>query len=440
MEIGNIEFSGHSVRRKWGVYLIVATPIGKITKVVLYVGKVGDNRDGCNPVISRVGNHFSYNDIHSQFRNAIENPNQYNYKTHYVHIGKYEEELEQRHLSRLKTDEMERELNRIVQQSIDTGTHVLKNSFGGSSISKKVRLERAKLITDRERKFLQELCNKAISIEDKVIRKSPNVETLKLLYVRSGNECAFPKCNHPLFNDKGLYIAELCHISAARRGGERFDENQSNEDRSSPENLLFMCHRHHKETDDVKEFSVDVLKKMKDDHESSFTEKGKSASIDMIRQIQSETHWFWEKQERKVFENEDLKMKVNLKKGVVELYDDLEIAIAAIEDYCDMCIESVSDSTLRSEVRVLLQLAGVDPSVLDKVKYHENPLKGKDWEMHNIGKPNMFISLRLTLRHLKLKVWEEKLMVDPENRNIKSIVDNLRDEFESEYDDAYSFD
>ena len=40
----------------------------------LYVGKLGDNRIGCNPVISRIGNHFSYNKIHSQFRNkAFEN-------------------------------------------------------------------------------------------------------------------------------------------------------------------------------------------------------------------------------------------------------------------------------------------------------------------------------------------------------------------------------
>jgi len=27
-------------------------------------------------------------------------------------------------------------------------------------------------------------------------RKSPSAEALKLLYVRSGNECAFPNCEH----------------------------------------------------------------------------------------------------------------------------------------------------------------------------------------------------------------------------------------------------
>ncbi|SKB52562.1 hypothetical protein [Malaciobacter marinus] len=58
-------------------------------------------------------------------------------------------------------------------------------------------------------------------------RKSPNTEILKLLCVRSGNECAFPNCNHPIFNDNGLYIAQLCHMNAANIGGQRYDENQS---------------------------------------------------------------------------------------------------------------------------------------------------------------------------------------------------------------------
>ncbi len=81
--------------------------------------------------------------------------------------------------------------------------------------------------------------------------KPPSSETYKILYVRSGNECAFPGCNHPIFNDDGLYIAQLCHIKAANVGGHRYDENQTDEQRRAPENLLFMCHRHHKETDSL---------------------------------------------------------------------------------------------------------------------------------------------------------------------------------------------
>ncbi|MCV5276872.1 hypothetical protein OFC49_39695, partial [Escherichia coli] len=33
-------------------------------------------------------------------------------------------------------------------------------------------------------------------------------------------------------------------------------------------NLLFLCHAHHKETDNVAQYTVDVLKEMKRQHES----------------------------------------------------------------------------------------------------------------------------------------------------------------------------
>ncbi len=53
-------FSLHqeSLKRKFAVYVVVAKLNDDIK---LYVGKTGDNREGCNPLISRCGNHFSYN-------------------------------------------------------------------------------------------------------------------------------------------------------------------------------------------------------------------------------------------------------------------------------------------------------------------------------------------------------------------------------------------
>lgn len=57
------------LKRKFSVYVVIA--FGK-EDIKLYVGKTGDNREGCNPLISRCGNHFSYNKIHSQVRNKKE--------------------------------------------------------------------------------------------------------------------------------------------------------------------------------------------------------------------------------------------------------------------------------------------------------------------------------------------------------------------------------
>lgn len=61
-------------------------------------------------------------------------------------------------------------------------------------------------------------------------------ETYKLLLARSGNECAFPDCTHPIFNDEGLYIAQLCHIKSANKGGQRYDGSQTDDERRAFEN------------------------------------------------------------------------------------------------------------------------------------------------------------------------------------------------------------
>jgi len=50
------------------------------------------------------------------------------------------------------------------------------------------------------------------------MRKSPSAETYKPIYTWSGNARTFPSCNHPIFNDDGLFIAQLCHIKAANIG------------------------------------------------------------------------------------------------------------------------------------------------------------------------------------------------------------------------------
>jgi hypothetical protein len=91
---------------------------------------------------------------------------------------------------------------------------------------------------------------------------------LRDLSIASKNKCAFPGCDHPILNPVGDYIAELCHIEAAEAGGPRFNPGQSDEDRVSRDNLLFLCHAHHKETDNESVYTVARLRKIKLDHES----------------------------------------------------------------------------------------------------------------------------------------------------------------------------
>ncbi|WP_439879704.1 hypothetical protein ACSX1A_11000 [Pontibacter sp. MBLB2868] len=104
-------------------------------------------------------------------------------------------------------------------------------------------------------------------------RLNPKAEIIKLLLLRSGNQCAFPGCEQPIFNDEDQLVGECCHIEAAMPGGERFNIIQTNEERRAYSNLIFLCKIHHVVTNDVSVYTTDVLKKLKADHEDQFREK-----------------------------------------------------------------------------------------------------------------------------------------------------------------------
>ena len=99
-------------------------------------------------------------------------------------------------------------------------------------------------------------------------RLSPKKDVLRDLAIRSRNQCAFPGCDHPLLDADAVYVAELCHIEAAEPGGERYNPNQSDEQRRKASNLLFLCHKHHKITDDVELYPVSRLQQIKREHEA----------------------------------------------------------------------------------------------------------------------------------------------------------------------------
>jgi hypothetical protein len=103
-------------------------------------------------------------------------------------------------------------------------------------------------------------------------RLAPTRETLRELYLKSGNRCAFPGCKKSLFNIKGVFVGQICHIEAAEPGGERFNKKQTNEQRRAPANLVLMCYDHHVETDDVDKFPVEAMVRIKTEHEKKFSD------------------------------------------------------------------------------------------------------------------------------------------------------------------------
>lgn len=106
--------------------------------------------------------------------------------------------------------------------------------------------------------------------KDERKRKAPTKDTLRELYLKSGNQCAFPACSRPMIDPSGKFVGQICHIEAAEKGGERFNPEQTNEDCRSFANLVLMCYEHHVVTNDVVKYKVTDLQRIKSQHEAKF--------------------------------------------------------------------------------------------------------------------------------------------------------------------------
>ena len=139
------ELNSEALKRQFAVYVVIATD-GETFD--LYVGKTGDNREGCNPLISRCGNHFSYNKIHSQVRNKIPDHELKEYTYVFDHFGEYSENEEVRKPLVDLINEMERHLNEEICNLAKrlSGCHI-HNPFSGKHVSKKEKLRRYALRT-----------------------------------------------------------------------------------------------------------------------------------------------------------------------------------------------------------------------------------------------------------------------------------------------------
>lgn len=115
-----------------------------------------------------------------------------------------------------------------------------------------------------------------------VKRLAPTKDTLNLLFSLSGNVCAFPGCNHKLFDEDNNFIAQVCHIESANEGGERFNKNSTNEERRQYNNLIILCYEHHKITDNTTIYNKQKMLELKSEHEKKFRLSPTYANNDQI--------------------------------------------------------------------------------------------------------------------------------------------------------------
>jgi hypothetical protein len=102
--------------------------------------------------------------------------------------------------------------------------------------------------------------------------KIPDREA-RVVYLRSGNRCAFPGCGRELVEpsesqDDDAFVGELAHIVADSRQGPRGVSSMPDEERDRHDNVVLLCRVCHKIIDDQPlNFSVSVMRAIKHDHE-----------------------------------------------------------------------------------------------------------------------------------------------------------------------------
>ena len=147
-----LSFDGVAAKKAYAVYVTVAKH-NKCGGFIAYAGKVGDNRSGCNPVISRIGNHLSHNSIHSQIRNKLKHdPEHFSFMVFFTHFVAHPV-LKLAGDGVAHVNEMERILKRKLAVAIPK---LLVESFKDSAL-RKVKTEREKLIMKGDETRLQDL-------------------------------------------------------------------------------------------------------------------------------------------------------------------------------------------------------------------------------------------------------------------------------------------
>ncbi|MGR5150120.1 hypothetical protein ACQKP8_26690 [Photobacterium alginatilyticum] len=264
-------------------------------------------------------------------------------------------------------------------------------------------------------------------------RLAPKADTLRALFTRSGNQCAFPGCTHPIVNAKNKFIAQVCHIEAASDGGERFNANSNDEHRRSYENLVIFCYPHHIETDDTDEYTTERLRQIKLEHEQLFLKSDFKIDEAELQKLVNEMQTYWSNLDRlNQVEHYDidtgLAMEVNGQANFQDIINDAREAVSGLEGLLERLHQS--DEKLNDDFLHLLNLRGIPESVFSDVPYYENPFENRNWESHNLGTPNWLLKLRIALTHLEVKYLSEYLKTNSNDNTARAKLDSAKSKLE----------
>ncbi|MRX65420.1 hypothetical protein [Maribacter luteus] len=125
------------------------------------------------------------------------------------------------------------------------------------------------------------------------------VSDIKRLFALSKNQCSKPGCNGHLIAEDGItVIGKICHIEAANKKGPRFNDDMTNDERRSFNNLILLCDEHHQIIDNKineSKYQKEILQDWKKNHTSGKIESDFIFDEEFITRFIVETKKYYHK-------------------------------------------------------------------------------------------------------------------------------------------------
>jgi hypothetical protein len=215
------------------------------------------------------------------------------------------------------------------------------------------------------------------------VRLEPTWKTLRALFARSSNRCAFPGCTEELVTNDDLFVGQVCHISAAEARGRRYDTGQTDEQRRSPANLLLLCYPHHVRVDAPDTtFTAKQLTEIKRAHEKK-SEAAFQPPENILRALGADLDAYWERVS-------GTNAKLQAEHIPAAAFDRAATPLALLEQ-------------IQNGIR---RLRNVHENVGPEASIHPEDVK-------NYLVPNAYIHLGLRVAQLRVRLLEMQLKDDP---------------------------
>ena len=265
-------------------------------------------------------------------------------------------------------------------------------------------------------------------------RKSIDSNTLRFLYGKSGNKCAFPDCCEPIFESDATLTGECCHIEAYSANGPRFNPKTTIEQKNAEENLILLCSRHHKIIDaHPQEYTAERLREMKQTHEQQYSRETRVLNNSMVLALQQSMSNYWQElQQIDKLANCELKIEIDTDEDVLTLMHNAESHFYCLES----CLEFVEDSDYKilEDLKSLCDRIGVEYSQFDNIPYNENPLHNRNWEIYSLAFPNFIRHIKLYYLQLCVKVLENLALQDGAyNESLEKYKNRLKEHHTHNY-------